>query len=271
MTLKLRSLLLATAVVLGTVFTTSVSQAQTAILAEMYGRGVHAYYAGNHADAHRFLSLAIDNGLQDPRAYYFRGLVAAASGRPEDAEADWKRGAELEATGRINAPVGTALARFQGPERLKLEGIRQQAKLEALARATERSEARYGEIEAAGSSTRPPAAPASPRPASPAPQDTATRPVAPPPAPPAAAEANPFADDLDLSPGEPRVESTDAFGDVLDNVPAETPPATEAAPAAGETDPFGAPPAAASDDPFGAPPAAGDADPFGTGGDPFGG
>ena len=46
------------------------AQNQTAILAETYGQGVHAYNSGRLSDALNFFSLAIDNGSRDPRVYY---------------------------------------------------------------------------------------------------------------------------------------------------------------------------------------------------------
>jgi len=219
---------------------------QTEVLAEMYGRGVHAYYAGRYQDANEFLSMAIDNGLKDPRAYYFRGIVAIANGDSDAAEADWQQGAQIEAATGNAAAIGRALSRFQGPERMKLEEIRQKARLEALARANARSQQRYGEIESAG---RPAGVPSRPSNAIQPPQMPAE-------------DDNPFLnDDLDVVSGEPKLESDDAFADAGKGDPAAAPPATDNAPAdSGAAD--------AGADPFGG----GGADPFGGGGDdPFGG
>jgi hypothetical protein len=245
------------------------ASAQNAILAEMYGRGVHAYNAGMFRDASRYLTMAIDNGIQDPRAYYFRGMVAFAEGRTHEAEADWRMGAELEATGRTNPDVGRSLARFQGSGRLQLEGIRQQARLDALANAQARSQQRYGELGVTPPGQTPPTAaapsPSAPRPAAPA--------ITPPPIPPDT--ENPFADDLAV--GEPSVAADDALeGAMQDPFADEAAPAAPAAPAgadpfgggdAGAADPFGG--AGGGADPFGA--GSGDANPFGGADDPFGG
>ncbi len=268
-----RSIYLAAAMITCVAASQSKSQAQNAILSEMYGRGVHAYFAGNHNDSYQLLSSAIQGGMEDPRAYYFRGLAANASGRQYEAEADWQAGAELEAKGKSNASIGQALSRFQGYERMKLEEIRRKAKLDALIQANLRSDVRYGELgaqprEVSGAVPATGAAP------------TAKPPVTSPPTPPAASEANPFADDLNMA--EPKVESSDAFGDVLDNVPMDAPSAVGAGdmPADGAADPFGGgAPAGGAADPFGgaapdaggaAPDAGGAApDPFG-GADPFG-
>ncbi len=265
MKLKLRSLPLAAAALVGAgLFTgplSSDAQAQNAILSEMYGRGVHAYFSNNSNDAYQFLTSAIQAGLKDPRAYYFRGLAAKNSGRQYEAEADWQAGAEIEAQSGTSPAIGQSLSRIQGHDRLKLEEIRRKAKLDALALANVRSQQRYGEIDAAQ------------------PQEVSgsmprrSSPLAPPPPPTSADAPNPFSDDLNMAGGEAKVESKDAFGDVLDDVPMETPMAGGEAPAAGTKDPFGAPAAAGGDDIFGAPAGGDAADPFGSApadDDPFG-
>jgi hypothetical protein len=264
MKLNLRSLCLVGAAILGVGTLTSSAHAQNTILAEMYGRGVHAYFAGSHNDAYELLSSAIQGGLKDPRAYYFRGLAASGAGRSYEAEADWKAGAELEATTGANPMIGKSLSRIQGHSRLKLEEVRRKAKFDALALANSRSVQRYGEIQAAQPQEVTGVAP------------RANAPVTPPPAAPAAGADNPFADDLDMADVAPKVESNDAFGNVMDNVPPEAPVAAAGdAPAASGADPFGAPAADAAADPFGAPAADAAADPFGApatdaAADPFG-
>ncbi len=77
------------------------AQGQSAMLAEFYGQGVHAYYAGRTIEAYDLLSMSIDNGSKDPRAFYFRGIVAEATGRSDEADADWQKGAELEAPVKV--------------------------------------------------------------------------------------------------------------------------------------------------------------------------
>lgn len=237
--------------------TTQHASAQSSVLTEIYGRGVHAHYAGHTNDAYDMFSMAINNGLDDPRAYYFRGISLYNSGREIEAETDWQQGASLEAKGKGSGSVGAALHRFQGPGRLKLEQIRQKARLEFLAEAAARSRARYGEIEAA----EPNVLRSTPQPGRVAPPAAMT----PPPAPPAA-DDNPFADDM----GEPAIESDDALADAMDDPFADD--AAGAADAGGDApaaDPFGGDGGAAAD-PFGG---GGGADPFGGGAmdDPFGG
>ncbi|QDT01912.1 hypothetical protein K227x_02810 [Rubripirellula lacrimiformis] len=226
----------------------SSAQGQSAVLSEFYGQGVHAYYAGRTTEAYDLLSLAINNGIDDPRAYYFRGIVAHNSGRPYEAESDWQLGADLEASGKGSRYIGRSLSRYQGAGRLKLEEIRQKSKLQYLAESAARSRQRYGEIGAAPGVTSPAPAATQPRAG-----------VTPPPAPPIA-DSDPFADDL----GTPKVENEDALADAMND-----PMIDSGAPAAGDS-PAGAP----ASDPFSTGGDSG-ADPFGGGGamdsDPFGG
>ena len=255
---------LAMAAIAGTFLTTSETKAQNqAILAEVYGRGVHAFYAGQANEAYQFLSSAINGGTRDPRAYYFRGIVANQQGRPYEAEADWAEGARLEATMGGVADIGRSLTRFQGSARLKLEQIRQKARLDAMMNANSRSDARLNELGA----SRPAAPPVAP----------GTAPTPAPPAPPAAAANDPFIDDgLGIAGGQPKVDSNNALDGLDDPLPtapdAATPePAADPAMDAGGN-PFDAPAAdapggnpfdapAADSNPFDAP--AGESNPFG--------
>jgi len=236
--------------------------AQSGVLAEMYGRGVHKFYAGNYIDAHKFLTMAIDNGTTDPRAYYFRGLVHEATGREPEAEADFREAARLEALSGTSSLVNRSLARIQGHTRLEIEEIRQTVRLEQKANLDARSRARYEEMQEAESrvlrTPRPPAANVPPPPAT---------------APPADTRANPFADDPMAEMGEAEIDAADALGDPFAE---EATPAPAAQPAGGD-DPFGGA-GGGNDDPFGGAPAAPAGDPFGgamdeapAAADPFGG
>ena len=254
------------------VATSSTASAQTAILNEMYGRGVHEYYAGDYREAYELLTAAIENDIQDPRAYYFRGIVARASGRPEQAEADWRTGAQLEAAGKIQGPIGRALARYQGPGRLELEEIRHQARLRALADAADRRRQRYGTPQTQPQPASPRRAPARRAPApeaqaqQPQPQPSQSpAPVTPPPTPPAAELDNPFADDAAV---EPEIQAEDALQGAVEAAQNAQSPQ----PATGQEGQGGEAPAAGND-PFGGDAGGGGAqDPFGAGGtDPFGG
>lgn len=99
---------------------------------EAFGQGVHAYYEGHFAEANTLLSEAIKDGSNDPRPYFFRGIVRQLTGQDQLADADFQKGAEIELTpiGR-SFDVDDSLERVQGKVRIVIEQYRR----EALARA----------------------------------------------------------------------------------------------------------------------------------------
>ncbi|MFO0942194.1 MAG: hypothetical protein U0930_15770 [Pirellulales bacterium] len=110
-----RNLLLAFAVL---VTGGSWASAQSAS-SELYGEGVHRYFAHDYAGADQLLTEAIAGGSQDPRAYYFRGLTKEMMG--SGGEADFEEGAKLESAGRSGPMISYSLARVQGQVRAKIE------------------------------------------------------------------------------------------------------------------------------------------------------
>ena len=58
--------------------------AQDAVLGQIYGKGVHAYFGQDYLKAHEEFTSAIDGHTQDPRCFYFRGLTLLKLGRPQD-------------------------------------------------------------------------------------------------------------------------------------------------------------------------------------------
>ena len=123
------------------------AMAQEEVLQELYGSGVHAYFAQDYAQAHEYLTEAIGGGTKDPRSYYFRGLAYIKLGRAEEAKMDFEKGAKLE-SGNVNRlySVSKSLERIQGKSRLGLERHRATARLAALQKAeqqqTERAQQR---------------------------------------------------------------------------------------------------------------------------------
>ena len=245
------------------------AQAQNNVLAEMYGRGVHAYYAGNLTDANQFLSSAIYGGIKDPRAYYFRGIVLQSLGRSYEAESDWSEGARMEAEAGTNMLIGRSLSRFQGSARLKLEQIRQKARLNALAMKKSPSGSPSPAMSGYAAPAATPPATANPVPVVP----RSSNPITPPPAAPSA--DNPFGAG-GLAAGDGTVEKDDALEGSMDPFVDDAPDMavdTTAEPA--DTDPFGGGGAGSAPDPFGDAGGGGSApDPFGDAGgsapDPFG-
>lgn len=114
-------------------------------LDELYGNGVHAYNGGNFAEAHNEFTQAIDNGSQDPRVFYFRGLSYLRLGRPQEAQRDFADGAKREmADSDRFYNVSKALERVQGRARAQLERFRSAARLAAY---HEREQARFERYE----------------------------------------------------------------------------------------------------------------------------
>ena len=249
---------------LGLLFAESI-HAQEAVLAELFGQGVHAYFANDFAAAHEMFSGAIEQGSRDPRSYYFRGLAYARLGRPDESNRDFKTGAELEVASSDRVyPIADSLQRVQGAMRLKIEKQRQSARLASASKSVKVQAARYEDLKRSegnvlrNSEAKPAAAPAEDA-AKPAGED----------------KTDPFAGDAAAAkpeaapekPAEPAAPAAPAAADPFGNAPA-TPAPTPEAPAA--------PPADAANNPFGddkpaAPPAAdpaapkppADADPFG--------
>jgi hypothetical protein len=122
--------------------------AQDFALGQKYGRGVHAYFAGDYVNAYEQLTASITAGSKDPRAYYFRGLAYLNLGRAQEASMDFQKGAELEGQD-VNRlyNVAKALERVQGKARLALENYRVEARMAALEEAEKMRKARYAAIE----------------------------------------------------------------------------------------------------------------------------
>lgn len=99
-------------------------------LKQAYGLGVQSFFSGDYQRAYDELTdvvaaaSAVSVDSVDPRVLYFRGLAARRLGRFDEAEADFARGAVLEADATGDWPVGRSLERVQGPDRLALERYR---------------------------------------------------------------------------------------------------------------------------------------------------
>lgn len=226
----------------------SSSFAQFGELDELYGEGVHRYFANDLSGADQILSQVISSGSQDPRVYYFRGLVHECMGG--GGEADFENGARLEAEGKRVVDVGTSLTRVQGHVRTKIENARRDARIQVKQQQLMLEQARQHQNEASASSLPPaPASNASPFPVESIPaNDTGLAPLTPAvpaaPAAPLSDTSDPFGDDAAPATGETApVPGGDPFG-----APAGDAPATETPPV---DDPFGAPATEPMDDPFG--------------------
>jgi hypothetical protein len=123
--------------------------ADDAVLGQMYGNGVHAYFSRDYIKAYEHLTSAIEGGSSDPRCYYFRGLAYVRLGREQEAETDFTKGAALESRDIDRFyNVARSLGRIQGKTRLLLEQHRAEARMAALKRAEAARRARYESIRA---------------------------------------------------------------------------------------------------------------------------
>ncbi len=97
----------------------------------LFGQGVHQYFSGQYETVVKDLGTAIDAGSIDPRIYFFRGLSHLQMGENGNAQADIKRGAELEVGqfGKRNYNIGRSLMRIQGENRMLIENARAEAKV----------------------------------------------------------------------------------------------------------------------------------------------
>lgn len=126
--------------------TSSASFGEDAVLAEIYGRGVHAYFGGRYEEAEAELTDAITQGSKDPRCYYYRGLVLLSLGREEEANSDFALGAKEEVKDvALSALASRSLARVQGANRMLIEKARQTARKEHRAEQVTTEKLRYEE------------------------------------------------------------------------------------------------------------------------------
>ncbi len=116
---------------------------------QLYGGGVHAYFAKEYKEAHELLSTAVAGKTEDPRVYYFRGLAQWQLGQPDEAKADFTTGADLEATAADDLySIDKALERIQGKARLLIETARVTARSKEAARRLTENEKRFNRIKA---------------------------------------------------------------------------------------------------------------------------
>jgi len=123
--------------------------AQDLAAEQMLSLGIHGYFSGDFAQAYEKLSSAVSGGNQDPRPYYFRGLVLMRMGREDEAKADFQIASGLESAGQARVhSVAKALERVQGADRRTVEQYRVQARVAASQKAEAERKKRYEESRA---------------------------------------------------------------------------------------------------------------------------
>ncbi|MBA2113366.1 hypothetical protein HOV93_05150 [Planctomycetes bacterium FF15] len=246
---------------------TQQAAAQDTVLVDLYGRGVHAYNRGDYLEAYKLLDAVIEEGTNDPRAFYFLGLTNYKLGNTDEAQADFTKGAQLELDRSQIYPVGKALERVQGADRLMLEDYRNKVRTEVYLQKKERERARYEKLKQNEDQVlRGRQKPAGTPSAVPVPSEDETDPFGSP----GAATTPMTPEPVQPNPSEPEM-TEDAFGGTS---PPESPtnpaPASPMAAPTQTDDPFGTAPSTPTDDPFGAAPMPNPTEPEMTE-DPFGG
>ena len=128
-------------------FTADASAQDPSELRAVYGRGVHAFFAGSLTEAEQLFSQVIDSGSQDPRAYYYRAMIYLKTGRKFQAEYDMRVGSTFEAQNPGSRYlVGKSLQRVQGEGRRMLERFRRQARLDRVQQFRSRASQRYEQL-----------------------------------------------------------------------------------------------------------------------------
>lgn len=147
LTIKSRwSVLAALLLVVGGPNSTVRAQDSTEITA-LYGRGVHAFFAGQPSAAEQMFSECVAAGSNDPRVYYFLGISRLRQGRQYEADEDLRVGAMLEARDPgLRYGIGNALQRIQGPERITLEKFRREARVDKVQQRRLQTRDRYEQL-----------------------------------------------------------------------------------------------------------------------------
>lgn len=123
------------------------AQQQQEGAAELYGRGVSAYFSGDAAAAIVYLDKAIKANPNDPREFFFRGLARALQSGMDAAKADFAKASEIEANAGTHVyDVDDALQRIQGPLRSEIEAQRHAARQAAAALKRKQKQVRYEQI-----------------------------------------------------------------------------------------------------------------------------
>ena len=92
----------------------------------LLNNALSVWRAGDMVSAEKLLSEIIENGTDDPRPLYFRGILAEQTGK--DGTADLRAAAKLEAETSTASLVNRSMERTQGPLRIRIERYRLEAR-----------------------------------------------------------------------------------------------------------------------------------------------
>ncbi|MEI7702319.1 MAG: hypothetical protein WCK86_21185 [Planctomycetia bacterium] len=98
---------------------------------DKFSAALETWRNGDPAGAWSALSELVDARSNDPRVYFYRGILAIQLNRPP--ENDFRKGAQLEAATGNTRLVNTALEQTQGPLRAQIERYRLEARADLKA------------------------------------------------------------------------------------------------------------------------------------------
>jgi tetratricopeptide (TPR) repeat protein len=98
---------------------------------DKFSSALEAYRSGDAAGALQTLTELIEARTQDPRVYFYRGIVSTELGQAGDS--DFRTGARLEAATGNTRVVNVAIEKVQGPLRARIERIRAEARADLKA------------------------------------------------------------------------------------------------------------------------------------------
>lgn len=93
---------------------------------DLLNGAMNSWRSGDVEAAREQFTEIIQNGSEDPRVYYFRGILAEQQG--EKGDADFREGAELEVAMSAASRVNRAIEKTQGSLRAKIEKFRAAAR-----------------------------------------------------------------------------------------------------------------------------------------------
>lgn len=111
-----------------------------------YSRGIHLFFNDQYPEAMAEFAAARDKAPENPVYCYFLGLCQLRMADETSAVETFRHAAEAEFTAKGQlVDIGEHLRRIQGPERMMIEQIRQQALSDWREKEIRRQEALYGE------------------------------------------------------------------------------------------------------------------------------
>lgn len=102
--------------------------AVSSLAANELNDSMQLFHQGDYENAYKGLTTLVQQGQQDARIHYYRGLISLRTGNRAAAARDFQTAMHLESAG-AGQGIGESLQRVQGHERLVIEKYRSMARL----------------------------------------------------------------------------------------------------------------------------------------------